>query len=109
MGQSDEEFSKDMAAHGVQYSFNVYDNGINIVANALNSDIDFGLGKIVNTLKNPKFTQQDFEKAKKLLLSLFLLFMHAFASVCMHSYASESFSFAHRILALSLFFLHFSS
>lgn len=64
LGQSDEEFSKDMAAHGVQYSFNVYDNGINIVANALNSDIDFGLGKIVNTLKNPKFTQQDFEKAK---------------------------------------------
>ena len=64
-GQSDEDFSKDMARHGVKYNIWLTDNGINVVANALNSDINYALNRIVDTLNYPKFTQQDFEKAKK--------------------------------------------
>ena len=64
-GQSDEEFSKDMAKHCVKYDIQTTDKGINIIANALNSDINYALEKVTKTLSNPKFTQQDFEKAKK--------------------------------------------
>ena len=64
-GLSDSDFSKDLAKHGVKYDVFSSNDGINIVAEALNSDINYALNKVVNTLTAPKFTQQDFEKAKK--------------------------------------------
>ncbi|MBQ7449802.1 insulinase family protein [bacterium] len=64
-GQTDSDFSKDMAKHGIDYTAFSFHDGIYIKADALNSDINYALQKIVNLLLYPKFTPQDFEKAKK--------------------------------------------
>ena len=65
LGQTDNEFSKDLAKNGINYSVYTEDDRIFIKADALKNDINIALNKIVNTLTNPKFTPQDFEKAKK--------------------------------------------
>ena len=63
-GQTEEDYSKDLAKRGISYGVSVTNKGYTVAASSLNQDMDYALKRIVDTITCPKFTEQDLQKIK---------------------------------------------
>ena len=64
-GQTEADFEKDLSKHSSSLYFYAGQDGISIGGNALNEDINYVLNKAVETLNNPKFSQEDLDEVKR--------------------------------------------
>lgn len=65
--QSEEDFSKDLSEHASSLYFYASPDGILIGGNALNDDINYTLNKAIDTINNPKFSQDELDEVKKVM------------------------------------------